>query len=225
MKLDILSKFILLAHHPVNGRLQISGLPLNYGIVGAGLLEMSLEDLIHIEKKNLILKKGTELKNPVIKAISGTISKSGKSRSIKHWLQKLARNSHTYKWDILEKLRQKGIVRIEKKRLLGLFPYSKSYLIENRTREKLIRELREIALHGKSPSEDSQALLGLIEACKMHNLIAQDRKELKKLRKELKELLKDSQFSQAIEKTIQEVQTAIIAAIVVTTVIIPAGTR
>ncbi|MCD6322766.1 MAG: GPP34 family phosphoprotein, partial [Clostridiales bacterium] len=110
-------------------------------------------------------------------------------------------------------------LRIENRKFLGLIPYRKSYLIDGTTRENLISQLRNNVLFRHDLNEDSILMLGLIEACKMHKIITSDREELKKLKKELKEIIKESPIADTVDKTIKQVQAAIIGAIVASTVV------
>ena len=187
MNLNILSKFMLLAQHPNKGRFLIGDLHLNYGIIGAALLEMSVDEKISIEKDNLILIESQSINpsNSIVVAITAKIKESKKTRKLRYWLQKLARKSNQYKWIILSDLQEKGVVRIEHKKFLRLFPYKRSYLVENKVRNNLIEQLRKAALQSETMTNDTLLMLALVEACKMHKIIASDKRELKLLRKEL----------------------------------------
>jgi hypothetical protein len=66
-------------------------------------------------------------------------------------------------------------------------------------------------------------ILSLIEACKMHEILTSDRSELRELRKELKSLLKDSPIADVLDKTIKQVQAAIMGAVIASTVASSAG--
>jgi hypothetical protein len=57
MELNITEKFLLLGLHPEKGRFIISDVHLSYGLVGAILLEMSIDNRIAIENNRVILKE------------------------------------------------------------------------------------------------------------------------------------------------------------------------
>jgi len=218
MKLNTLTKFLLLAHHPEKGRFLISDVHINYGIIGAALLEMSLDGQIEIEDNRLILLKNGNPEHLIISEISKEIMTSKKTRKIKYWIIKLARKSRKFKWEILADLEKNKLLRIDDKKFLGLIPYRKSYLIESNTRNDLITKLKKDVFFGKDLNNDTILMLGLIEACKMHKIITSDKEELKKLKQELKEIIKESPIADSIDKTIKQVQAAIIGAIVASTV-------
>ncbi len=218
MKLNTLSKFLLLAHHPEKGRFLISDAHVNYGIIGAALLEISIDGQINIEENKLLLLKEANSENSIIAKILKEIRSSKKTRKIKYWITKLARKSRKFKWAILADLEKNQLLKIEDRKFLGLISYKKSYLIESKTRNDLINQLKKDALSGRDLSNETILVLGLIEACKMHKIITSDKVELKKLKQELKEIIKKSPIADTVDKTIKQVQTAIIGAIVASTV-------
>ncbi len=227
MELSTVEKFLLIAQHPIKGRFIISDVQINYGIIGAILLDMSLEQKVIIEDNKLNLKNRGKVKDPIISEIVEIISISKKPRKIKSWVIKLARKSRKYKWLILGELNRKRLIRIENRKFLGLIPYRKKYLTESRTREKLIRHLKKCILHPSSQEINNEdvVVLGLVEACKMHKILSENRRELKIIKKEIKEIIKKSPIADAVDKTIKEVQAAIIGAIVATSVATSAGAR
>ena len=225
MELSTVERFLLLAQHPEKGRFTISGVQLNYGIVGALLLGMSLEKRIVLEDGTLVLKDKKKVKDPLIAEITEIISISDKKRKIKYWINKLNRKSNKYKWTILNEMDRKRLVRIDNKKFLGLIPYKLCYLKDGRTREKQIQHIRKAILHPSSVeiTNDDIVIMGLVEACKMHKTFATNKEELKKIRKELKEIIKNSPIAEAMDKTIKEVQGAIVATMIATTVVIGGG--
>ncbi|TRX71544.1 GPP34 family phosphoprotein [Carboxylicivirga sp. M1479] len=223
MKLDILSQFLLIAHHPSKKRFLVSEQHINHGIIGAALLEMNLAEQLKVENGKLRYIKGVRSDNAVIADIAGLIRDSKKNRKIRYWISKLSRKSHHYKWAILSDLEKRKIVHIEHHKFLGLISYKKSYLIESNTRNELIYQLNKKALHGRNLDNEDLLMLGLIEACQMHRVIASDRQELKKLKKALKVIIKDSPIAGAVDTTIKEVQAALLGAMVATTVITTAS--
>lgn len=220
MELNAAQKFLLITKRPEKGGFVISDMFINYGIIGAILLEMSLEERTVIDDSKLILKN-TRSHDPIVSEISEIIGRESKPRKIKHWVSKLARKSGKYKWAILTELEKKRLIRIEHRKFLGFIPYKKSYLVDNRVREGLIRELKEIVT-GKTMSRENLVILGLVEACKMHKIITSDKTELKTVKKELKTLIKDSPIAGAVSDTIKQMQAAVAAAMVISA---GAGTR
>ena len=218
-------KFFLLAQHPEKGKFVIEGVPLQHGFAGSLLLEMSVEKRIQIDNKVLVLKPAKEKSMPPMSEIYNLIKDADKPKSIKVWINRLARRHRKYKWMVLDGMAKKRILRIEDKRFLGMIPYKRCYLTDRRRRERMIAELRSTVLQKRALTEENMALLGLIEACKMHKILATNKDELKTIRKKLKDLIKESPIAGSIDKTIKEVQGAIIVTMVAASVVTSSGSH
>jgi hypothetical protein len=144
-----------------------------------------------------------------------------KRRKVRYWAYKINKRANRFKKELLTRLEKKGVLRLERKRFLWLIPYTLTHLRDRRTRDKLIRHLRKAVLYPSSVEVTAEdvALLGLIEAAKMHKVIAENKEELKKIRKELKKVIEESPIAGVVAKTIKDVQ----AAIIVTTVVVGGG--
>jgi len=221
MTLTLSEKFILIAQHPDKGRLIVAGVPLYYGIAGALLMEMSLQERIEIVDGLVVLKNDKKITDPMMSEMAGLMRQQTKRRKVRYWAYKINKRANRFKKELLTRLDKKGVLQLERKRFLGLIPYTLTYLRDRRTRDKLIRHLRKAVLYPSSVEVTAEdvALLGLIEAAKMHKVIAENKEELKKIRKELKKVIEESPIAGVVAKTIKEVQ----AAIIVTTVVVGGG--
>ena len=218
MGLSIVKKFLLISQHPEKGRFLTDEFQIGYGIIGAALLEMSLDDKIDIVDEKVFAKEIRKKDNELLYEISSVIRESKKNRKIKYWISKLSRKSRKYKWLVLNEMANDKLVRIENKRFLGIIPYRRVYLINKSLRIRLIEELRKLVLFRKEINDENIALLGLVEACKMYKVLSTNKDELKRIKKELKEIIKESNIAGALDSTIKEVQAAIIGAIVASSV-------
>ena len=217
-------KFLLIAHHPEKGRFKISQIYIQYGIAGALLLDMTLENRIEMAEKRLILKPASVSADPVINDAVTLMAQSPKPRKADYWVRKLAMRHNRYKWQVLKGLADKRMVRIEEKKFLGLIPYRQSFLVESYTRSNLIRQLKnEIMAYTREPSSAGMAVAGLIEACRMYRILSDDRDELKTIRTQLKKIIKESPVSDVVSQTIRQVQAAIISSITAAIVASSAG--
>lgn len=223
MKLNTLNKFLLVAHHPEKGRFLISDVHINYGIIGAALLELSFNGQIKIEDDKLFLINDAGSEKPILSDIILEISNSKKPRKIRYWITRLAQKSREFKWIILTELENDKLLRIEDRKFLGLIPFRKSYLIDTRIRENLIRELKKNILFRKNIDKENIAMLGLIEACQMHKIITSDKRELKTVKNELKVIIKENPIAGTVDETVKQVQAAIFGAIMTSTIAVSAS--
>lgn len=214
MELTTAEKFLLLAQHPHKGRLLISDIHIQYGIVGALLLDLSIGNKITIKGDKLLVHNIDEISDPMLIEIITAINQSPKPRRIRFWVNKFSRKSKKFKSLIFDEMERKRLIRVEYKKFLGIFPYKKTFLLDARKRLDLTKKLHNTILHERKLDEENLGILGLVEACKMHKIIASDRQELKDLRKNLKLFLKDSPIAKVVDNTIKQVQAAILGAII-----------
>lgn len=206
-------KFILLAHHPVKARYVISHIHLKFGMAGALLLELTLDGSVEMQDDRLVLRKKPEQKNSVMDEIAAMLSESTRPRRIRYWIRRLGRWPGPYKSRVQNDLEKRRILRIDQRRFLGWIPYRRSYLLNNKIHHDLIREIRKKLNQKESPSNEWVAIMGLIQACRMHRILSPDRSERKIIRKKLREILKESPIAPEVDKAIRQVQAAIVASV------------
>lgn len=223
--LSIAEKFVIIAHHPEKGRFMISQMYIQYGIPGALLLDLTLDNRIDMKDSRLLLKSARGADKGITGDLATMISDTAVPKKTGYWIRKLARRYNKYLKEIIKDLEQKRLVRLEDRKFLGLIPYQKSYLIESYTRSNLIRQLKGSIMVTRDLSVENMALAGLIEACRMHRLLTTDRDELRTIRTQLKKTVKESPVTDAVGKTIREVQAAIMASVTAAIIASTAGSR
>lgn len=217
MELNTAEKFLLLAQHPEKGMLNTPEIYVKYGIVGAMLLDLSVSEKLSVENDRLIIKSSKGINDPILKDIVSKIESARKPLRIRTWINRFARRSSKIKLSVFEQLEKKKLIRIEHRKFLGLIPYLKTYLVETKTRNSLIKTLRNNILFEGDFNEENIGVLGLVEACKMHKIIANDRAEKKIIKKRLKETLKSSPIAKVVDSTIKQIQAAIMGAVIAST--------
>ncbi|MGW8315975.1 MAG: GOLPH3/VPS74 family protein [Bacteroidales bacterium] len=207
-------KFLILAHHPEKMRFMISHIHLKYGLAGAILLELTLDGSVEMQDDRIVLIKRPSSGQTLMNEIAGLLSEISKPRRIRYWIRRLGRIPGRYKWRVLGDLERRRVIRIEERRLMGMFPYRVSFLMNRKLQNDLIREARSNVLQKKDPPPNEWvAVLGLIQACGMHRIISTDRSERKMIRKKVKKILEESPIASGVDQTIRQVQVAIVASV------------
>lgn len=218
MKLNTQESFMLMAQHPEKGRFVISDIQLQYGLIGAILLDLSINGSIRIENNVIIPVVKAEGTNKINDEVLQTIIDSPKHRKINAWISRLTRKSRSIKWETLGNLELRNFFRIEHHKFLGIIPYRKCYLINKYARQELLTQLRNIILFQKEASSENLVLLGLIEACQMHKQLAGDKQELKVIKEKMKQIIKESPIAAGVSETIKQVQVAVTTAVISSTI-------
>lgn len=213
MQLNLIEKFILLALDAKKGKFIIDSLSLNYGIAGAILLELSEINKISIKDKRMKLIDDKFTNNEIINSSIKIIQKSKKPRTAKYWVNKIGNSSSKFKKMILKDLSNKNILRIDKKSyFFGLFTFYSYPLLDNKYKDEIKNHLSGIALGNKKPDLESLLLLSLLNSCKLNRILFINKNEYRIANKRIKELTRDIEISDAVRKTLKEIQTAVLVA-------------
>lgn len=216
--LSLAEKFLLLAMHPEKTRYLVGDQALIAGLTGAILLDLTLEGKLEIQNNLLhAISNKSEVSKTHNKFLN-IIYNFPKKRKIRTWIQRLTNKSQSNRKYLLQDLKVKGFVKIRHKRFLFI-PYIKASLIRKSERSKMISEIREILIYSKKPSAEMAPLLGLVAAGRMFRVIAKNRKEIKDFRKKLKEIMKSDLIASGVNQVISEMQAAVTAAVLASTMV------
>ena len=210
-------RFLILIQHPEKSTFLVSDQIRKVGLIGSILLDLSINKNIDIVTGKLKVNSTESNLPKTHKQILEQISNSRKTKKIKTWISRFSRQSGKYQKEILDALEAQGLIKIEHKKFL-FFKYYKTRLINNKLREEIISEIRDIVFNEKQIDNEKAAILGLIEACKLHKVICMDKKEIRICKSKLKDIIKSNSISQGVDKVIKEMQAAIIAVVVSSTV-------
>ena len=213
MDTKVSENFIILALNPRSGNYMIYGNYLNYGFLGAVLMDLALAGRIRIidGRMSAVEEKGITGVH-VHDRMYERLIKSRKPLKISFWIRRLAFNSGWYVREMRNLMVGNGVLKQERRRFL-MIPYKLHYVADMGRRRKLIMRIKEILLYNKPPEDDEAMLLGIIYASKLHRALSDDRDERRKIRKALVSFMKESHMSPGIDTMVREIQLAISSAI------------
>lgn len=219
MILSTAEKFLILSIHPNKSRFIIQDNVANIGFIGSVFLDLVLLKAIEIKNDSIYtLILDTNLEEPY-NTIYNEIKKSKKQLKIKRWIAKLSPKSRKYQKFVFIKLENKNIIQIENKSFL-FFKYYKTTLTNKYIRTYLIDKIRDYLFYNKKIDPNLYMLLGLIDSCKMHQIICNDKCEKKECKSILKNLPDNDAIANGVDIVIKEMQMAITGAIIASTVVV-----
>ena len=213
MQLNLIEKFLIIALDAKKGKFLIDSLSLHYGIAGAILLELSEMNKIEIDNKRLLLVDDKFTNIEVINASIKVIKKAKRKRTAKYWVNKIGNSASRYKKQILKGLSGKNVLSIHKKSyFFGLFNFYSYPLIDRKYKDDIVNHLLAIVLDNKKADLESILLLSLLNSSKLSRTLFANKKDYKAANKRIKELTKNIEISDAVQKTLKEIQTAVLVA-------------
>ncbi|WP_339697665.1 GPP34 family phosphoprotein [uncultured Roseivirga sp.] len=221
MQLNLIEEFLLIALDDEKGQFVIDSTHLYFGFAGAILLEMALREKIDVSGDKLKLIHDEYEVEMVINKVIDQI-KSSKPLKLKKWIEVLSKQAKELKEDTLLGLQNKGILRKEEHKILWIIPNNK-YPTNDITPENKVRQhLSDVMLRGAKSETRDIMLLSLIDVSDLTKEAFRNKEEYKVVKKKIKEVTQDIKISQSVNKSIREIQAAIMvammSAIVVTTV-------
>jgi Golgi phosphoprotein 3 len=194
------------------GYYRVSGNYLSYGVLGAMLMDLALNDKIDLDGKFVRLKDASITGLPVYDKMLDSIRASSKSRTIKYWLRKFAFKASWYRKELQKLLVNNATLKQEQKRFIGI-PYSIYFPANIPDTDRLVYRLKDILLYNKVAEEHELMFLGLAYACRMHRSMAKESQERRRIRKALVIYIKENPVASDVRKSIQEIHAAITASI------------
>lgn len=210
--MTLADELVLLAYDD-EGSAKLGQPSLGYGLAGALLVELALAGRVDVVDKKVTVLDPTPVGVPVVDEALARIA-ADKPRKAKAWVDKLSKGLAE---KVLDGLVAAGVLRREEGRVLWVFPrtrYPSPGGVEPSAETDARRRLVE-AVRGDGPVEPRTAAL-----CTLVKAVQYDRKVFADLPRDrvkarLKEISEGDWVAEAVRKAVEEVQAAVVAAVVV----------
>lgn len=209
--MHLAEEFALLAYDD-RGASVIDGTSLDSGLGGALLLELALAERIEIDGKYVVVADRRPVGVALIDEALTLIDQSEKPRKPGHWVSKLAKNTRDR---VMSDLTDRGVVRREKDKVLGLFPrtrYPAAHGVEPAEEAEARQRMHAAVTTGGPVDPRTGALCALVAATGMERKVFPDL-DRKLVRKRLKEIGEGAWAAEAVKKNIAAVQSAVMVAV------------
>jgi hypothetical protein len=209
--MNLPEEFALLAYDD-DGSPVTDGTHLDNGLGGALLLELALTGKVDVADKKVVVVDPAPTGDTLLdQALTRIVD--DKSRKPGHWVTKLAKTARA---DVMDRLVAQGVVRVEKGKVLGLFArtkYPAAHGVEP-TQETEARQRMIAAVTGAGPVEPrTAALCALVAATDLDKKVFRDL-DRRQVKARLKEIGEGAWAATAVKKSIEEIQAAIMVAVI-----------
>jgi len=220
--MNLAEEFALLAYGD-DGAPDTDSVRLDNGVGGSLLLELAISGRVGIEDKKVVVLDGTPTGDPLVDQALGRIAADEKPRRPAHWVRKFAKDTRKL---ALNRLVEQGVLTRREDTVLLVFPRTRypapdglEPVPETEARQRLTA-----AVSGSGPVEPrTAALCALLAATNL------DRKVFRTLDRErakarLEEISAGDWAATAVRKTIEEIQTAVVVAVLAASTVSAATT-
>lgn len=186
MPVTLPEEVLLLALDDVGGSVRAGRPALDFGLAGGQLLELALAGRIDVVDKKVAVLNQTQLGDPDLDRVLWHIASSRRGRKPQDWVRVLHKRVRT---TYLSRLTARGLVRQERRRVLGLFPTTRYPAIDSAVEAETVTRLRSVLVDGAEPDPRTAALVSLLLATDMVKKLFPyaDRGAVKRRAKEISE--------------------------------------
>jgi len=189
-----------------DNKLRVDGTAAENALAGAVLIELVNSGRVAFEPngKKLQVVDPTPLKDPVLQESVGRFDKPMKPQRAVERLRKKVREN------VAAQLEARGVVRVEARKVLGIFP-GKSYVItDERASERVRKAVGEVVLGYRGADERTGALVALLYAVKsVHKVVDGNRRDMDR---RAKEIAAGNWAGEAVRRAVEAIQAGVVAA-------------
>lgn len=155
--MNLAAEYVLIATNE-DGRRRYTGGFHGYGVAGATLMEMVLQGAVAIERKRV--HPIQEPDGPIMTSTWQDIQRHP-GKHMRHWIHKWG-HGHRFRW-VQELLVEAGVLRKERRKVLGLFPTTRYPEVDPEP-ERALRERLRVAIEHNDPRDVRTVALALLLA-------------------------------------------------------------
>lgn len=223
----IAEDLLLLAFDDEKGKAADGVSNLGYALAGALLIDLAMRDRVDVTGEGdeggkpgrLVVRDATPTG---LQVLDDALSKVAKyeGRKPKDAVSPLSGNQLELR--LLTGLAERGVLRQEKGKVLGLFPTTRWPAEDSRHEERTRADLDRVLLHGEAPDERTGALIALLTGmgAVKHVIPSEDPDALEARAKEIAE---GNWAGDAMRKAVEEITAAVLVAVLVPTIITTTG--
>ena len=193
---------------------------LDTGIGGALLVELALAETVDVVKGSGLWARAkvrpTGLAAPPDPVLAEALSViAEKERTAQDLVGRLGKRRRD---QLLDRLRERGIVEPREDRVLGLIPRRRWPSVDSTHEAGVRRELGDVLLRGVTPTERTAALVSVLSALDLaHKVVDREGVPARDVKKRAKDVAEGDWAAKAVRDSIAAAQAAVAAAMVATT--------
>lgn len=206
-------ELLLLALNDQKGTfIEMPTMSLEYGLVGAILMELALKNKIDTDTKHLFLVDGSPTGDAVFDKVLDLIKQEPDNKKALFWVKKIANELTNLQAVLLDRLISKKILTKKKHKILWVFCKRCYPVIDNKEEKEVKTRIRDLVLNQEIPAPRDVVLISLIDSCNLTKELF-DKSELEEAEPRMKMIAKMDLIGQAVAKALVEIQKVITDAI------------
>ena len=174
-------------------------------LAGAALMELALDNRVDSDLEHLILVDRTPTGDDILDDVLERLGQAGAGLSVAAALELITANAEKYQQSALKRLVAKGILREDDGRFLWVFHTRRYPVVDDREQREVKARLRQIVLSDEIPEPRDVALIGLIDACDLLDLLLTP-DEIRETAERVEQLAMMDLIGQAVMHAVAEIR-------------------
>ena len=204
--LTIYEEILLLVIDEENGSfVRLPSLSLEFAIAGSLLMELALKNRIDSDLKKLFIIDKTPTGDPILDKALQQLTDSKLEGDGKYWVQRLAKTADDTRDEIIYRLVDKGILKVENKKILWVFNSRRYPLLDNKEVTEVRERIRAIIFSDDIPDPHDIAIIGLAHACNLLDHVF-DTDQVKQVRNRIDQICKMELIGRAVLDSVRDIQ-------------------
>lgn len=213
MNLNLVDQLTLLALDDDKGSIVADSFSFGYGLAGAVILELSLQERIEIKEKKIEVKSSASCNDILLDYFLDMIRNSKKKRKIQTWVEMMGNKADHIKDETVNKLIDDGILTRREEKILWVFSNDKYPTKNAKPENELRKRLNDILLNQREISSKEAMLISLIDMCDLNKEVF-GKERAKEYKKKIKAIIEEAQLSSEVGKAVKEIHDALMAVVI-----------
>jgi len=180
---------------------------MEYALSGGVLMDLALANRIDTDLKQLRVVDKTPTGDVILDETLRILQSQPIAQTTTHWLSYLAGQAKDLQDRVLKRLVEKGILKLENRKILWVFQVRRYPLQDNREVKEVKTRLRELIKSNEIPDPREAVLISLVNACRLFDEIFTEA-ELEQYRPRIAALAKLDLIGQEVARSIHEIAQA-----------------
>jgi golgi phosphoprotein 3 len=212
--LTLADELLLLALDDTKGSVHsAASLALDYGLVGAVLIELTVNNRLTMNGKQITVVDPTPVGSVVLDDALRVIGESTKQRSPQDWVGRLSKELGGLRQRLLDDLVARDVLERREDRVLRIFPVTRYPERNGQVEDDIRGRIDRVLLEQAEADDHTILLLRLIKSCNLVNVLYQ-RDQRKLINQRIDALSSSDPYTHAVDQAIVGAQTAINSAII-----------
>ena len=204
--LGFVEEIVLLQLDDTHGRfIELPASAADVVLAGAALMELALRNQVDTDLERLFVVDPTPTGDAILDDVLGHLVDSAVGLSTGAAIERISANAEKYQQKALQHLIAKGILREADGRFLWVFHTRRYPVVDDREQREVKARLRQIVLSDEIPEPRDVALIGLIDACDLLDLLLTP-DEIRETAERVEQLAMMDLIGQAVMHAVAEIR-------------------